>query len=78
MGPYDVYYIKPKTGKHKFRTTHNSFLEAAKHSCNLSTYDINDYDGLFSYVVDKSTGLVAKGNKWEKFEIVFPNQKKPF
>jgi hypothetical protein len=72
MAPYDVWYISPKTGKHKFRMTHTSYIDALKHSINLGGCDVTEDGGLFSYVTDKQTGMVAKGNKWIPFNVAFP------
>lgn len=73
---FDVYYIKPKSGKHKFRKAHDSLINALRHAENLAAYTVDDYDGLFSYVKNSETGLVLKGDlsagMWVRFEDVFP------
>lgn len=70
MSPYEVWYINKK-GKHVMRKTHGSFIDALRHSINLGGIEVTEDGGLFSYVKDVSTGLIAKDNHWVKFNEVF-------
>jgi len=70
-GPFQVFYIGVG-GKHIMRKEHVTLISAFRHVINLGEADY----GLFAYVIDKDTGLVATGEEatdklvWKKRENI--------